>query len=99
MNYADADKLRTNSIFIYNNYSESLSNKLQAFDDYLHAEYCLQIIKNQYDDSFLNYEDFCKYEVGDMLLEDKYEKDFKEGIKNKYGYKVRETYYLDNETS
>lgn len=85
MPYPQADKLRTDSIHIYTRYSSTMEEKLEAFDNYLKSEFSLEVERCDYKVDKLDYEQFCKIEVGTMQADDHISQEFLDAIIDKYG--------------
>ena len=85
MKYSDADKLRNDSIMSFRKPQSSMEDKLNAFDDYLHAEFSLEIARCNYETNHLDYEDFCKIEVGTLNVNYVIPEDFIDMLIEKYG--------------
>lgn len=85
MNWGDADKLRSDSVFTFRNPSTSFDEKLDAFDNYLKADFSLEIIRSNYEYEHLNYEHYCKVEVGTLERDDLVSQDIIDALIRKYG--------------
>lgn len=66
MKYSDADKIRSESISNFRNPNKTFEEKISCFDNCLKASFSLEIARNNYDISDLNYEDFCKSEISTL---------------------------------
>lgn len=85
MKYSDADKLRNDSIAAFRNPNKTIDERLNAFDDYLHAEFSLEIARCNYETSHLDYEDFRKIEVGTLNADYVISEDLIDMLVEKYG--------------
>ena len=85
MKYSDADKLRNDSISDFRNPNKTIDERLVAFDDFLHADFSLEIARCNYETDNLNYEDFCKVEVGTLNADYAIPEDFIDNLVEKYG--------------
>ena len=83
--YGESDKVRTESIFEFRKYGNTLEQKMAAFEKYLQASFSLEIIQNSYNYEKLNYEQFCKAEVATMHEDDCISKEFINALADKYG--------------
>lgn len=64
--YSDASKTRSESISNFRNPQNTLEEKMVAFDEYLKSSFSLEISNCNYEIEHLNYEEFCKVEVGTL---------------------------------
>lgn len=94
MKYSDADKLRNDSISNFRNPNKTMDERLSAFDDYLHADFSLEISRANYETDHLNYEEFCKVEVGTLEPDWAISQEFIDLLINKYG--VNKEYLIGN---
>lgn len=85
MKYSDADKLRNDSISDFRNPDKKINERINAFDDFLHAEFSLEISRCNYEIDHLNYEDFCKVEVGTLEADWVISEEFIDLLVEKYG--------------
>ena len=85
MKYSDADKLRNDSISDFRNPNKTIDERLNAFDDYLCAEFSLEIARCKYETNHLDYDDFCKIEVGTLNADYVISEDFVDMLVEKYG--------------
>ena len=85
MKYSDADKLRNDSISDFRNPNKTIDERLVAFDYFLHADFSLEIARCNYETDNLNYEDFCKVEVGTLNADHAIPEDFIDNLVEKYG--------------
>lgn len=83
--FSAADKERTDSIFAFRSYLNGLEEKMSAFEEYLQASFSIEIIRNNYNIENLDYEQFCKIEVGTLHEDDCISKEFVDAIIEKYG--------------
>lgn len=82
---SEAERQKTDSIFEFRKTSESIENRLLAFDNYLQAAFSIEIHNNGCDFSRLNYEDFCKIEVSTLQVDYAITEEFIELLADKYG--------------
>lgn len=83
--YLDADKERTDSIFAFRRYGNSLDEKMLAFEKYLQSSFSLEINRNNYNIDNLDYKEFCKVEVSSLHEDDCISKEFMDALIDKYG--------------
>lgn len=83
--YLDADKERTDSIFTFRRYGNSLDEKMLAFEKYLQSSFSLEINRNNYNIDNLDYKEFCKVEVSSLHEDDCISKEFMDALIDKYG--------------
>lgn len=83
--YSIADKERTDSIFEFRSYRNSLEQKMTAFEKYLQSSFSLEINRNNYDIDNLDYKEFCKVEVSSLHEDDCISKEFMDALIDKYG--------------
>ena len=94
MHYADASKARSDSISNFRNPENLITNKMDAFEDYLKASFSLEISNCNYEIERLNYEEFCKVEVGTLEPDWAISQELIETLIEKYG--VDKEYLLGN---
>lgn len=102
MNYAKADKLRTDSIFAFRNPANDYDQKQIAFEKYLQASFSLEIIRNNYEIEHLDYYEYCRYEVGSLSPDDLISQDFIDILIQNYGVDtsyIQDSSYLLARTS
>lgn len=85
MKYSDADKLRNDSISGFRNPNKTIEERLNAFDNCLQADFSLEIARCNYETDNLDYEDFCKVEVGTLNADYAISEDFIDILVEKYG--------------
>ena len=85
MKYSDADKLRSDSIADFRNPNKTIYERLNAFDNCLQADFSLEIARCNYEMDNLNYEDFCKVEVGTLNVDYVISEEFIDILVEKYG--------------
>lgn len=94
MHYSDATKARSESISNFRNPQNTLENKMVAFDEYLKSSFSLEISNCNYEIEHLNYEDFCKVEVGTLEPDWAISNEFVDILAEKYG--VDKDYMIEN---
>lgn len=85
MNYTDAYDTRNNSIDIIRNPQRSIGDRLDAFDNYLQASFSIEIANRSYNIEGLDYEQFCKVEVGSIETDWIITEEFIDLLTDKYG--------------
>jgi transcriptional regulator with XRE-family HTH domain len=95
VNYAEANKIRSDSISAFRNPENSIDEKVSAFDDCLKAEFSLEISRSNYEIRHLNYEDFCKREVGTLEPDWAISQELIDRLVDKYG--VDKNFFNGNE--
>lgn len=95
MNFSEANDEKTDRIFEFRNPQKTLEEKIEAFDKYLEAAFSLEICQNNYNIDHLDYEQFCKVEVGTLEPDCAISKEFIDAIIEKYG--VDKAYITGNE--
>lgn len=83
--FAFAEKQKTDSIFGFRNPQSSLEEKVTFFEKYLQAAFSLHIIEKHYEYDDLDYEEFCRSEVKDMTEDWAISKEFIDALSDKYG--------------
>ena len=84
MDYGVANSEKESSIMEFRNPQETIENRVDAFDRYLQAEFSIEIYRKNYDITNLDYEDFCKVEVGTLKLDYAISEKFKKVLAEKY---------------
>lgn len=95
--YQEASDLRNHSIKKYTNHSSSLSERIEAYGDYLKYDYLIYIMNNSLDLSLEDFETYCKKDIG--LAEtkkvcDELDPKMYEMLVSKYGVISDENYHL-----
>lgn len=95
MPFNEANIEKTDKIFEFRNPQKTLEGKIDAFDKYLEAAFSLEICQNNYNIDHLNYEKFCKVEVGTLEPDYAISDEFIDALIEKYG--VDKSYIAGNE--
>lgn len=95
MKLSDADKLRNDSITNFRNPNRTIDERLNSFDDYLRADFSSEIARSNYEADHLNYEDFCKVEVGTLEVDWVISEELIDILIEKYG--IDRNYMFGNE--
>lgn len=85
MNYSEAYDTRNTSIDSFRNPDKSIDERLKAFDEYLKAAFSLEISKCHYNAEHLDYDQFCKIEVGTLEPDWIISEEFIDRLAEKYG--------------
>lgn len=83
--YSIADKERTDSIFEFRSYRNSLEQKMTAFEKYLQSSFSIEINRNDYIIDNLDYKEFCKTEVSALHEDDCISQELIDALIDKYG--------------
>lgn len=94
LHYADASKVKSDSISNFRNPQNTLEEKVTTFDDYLKASFSLEISNCNYEINHLNYEEFCKVEVGTLEPDWTISQELIDTLIDKYG--VDKDYLIGN---
>ena len=85
MSFAEANIERNNSISEFRNPQKTLEAKLEIFEKYLKAAFSLEICKNNYNIDYLDYNQFCKVEVGNIEPDSTISQRLVDALVEKYG--------------
>ena len=85
MDYATANRVRTDAINDFRNPQKSLEERLAAFDNYLKADFSLEISKRNHETDNFNYDDYSKSEVSTLQTDWVITDDLIDKIAEKYG--------------
>lgn len=95
MNFSKASIEKTDRIFEFRNPQKTLEGKIDTFEKYLEASFSLEICQNDYDIENLDYNQFCKVEVGTLEPDWSISQELIDALIEKYG--VDKEYLLGNE--
>lgn len=95
MSFSEASIEKTDRIFEFRNPQKTLEGKIDAFEKYLEAAFSLEICQDNYNIDHLDYEQFCKVEVGTLEPDYAISKEFIDALIEKYG--VDKAYITGNE--
>lgn len=95
MVFSEANKAKENGIEDFRNPYKPIDERMEAFDNCLKAEFSLEILRRNYCVENLNYEDFCKVEVGTLEVDWVVSEEILDLIIKKYG--VDKKYMQGNE--
>ena len=95
MPFSEASIEKTDKIFEFRNPQKTLEGKIDAFEKYLEAAFSLEICQNNYNIDHLDYEQFCKVEVGTLEPDYAISNEFIDALIEKYG--VDKSYLSGNE--
>ncbi len=95
MPFSEASIEKTDRIFEFRNPQKTLEGKIDAFEKYLEAAFSLEICQNNYNIDHLDYEQFCKVEVGTLEPDYAISNEFIDALIEKYG--VDKSYLSGNE--
>lgn len=95
MPFSEASIEKTDRIFEFRNPQKTLEGKIDAFEKYLEAAFSLEICQNNYNIDHLDYEQFCKVEVGTLEPDYAISQEFINALIDKYG--VDKAYIIGNE--
>ena len=85
MEYATANSVRTDAINDFRNPQKSLEERVAAFDNYLKADFSLEISKRNHEIDNFNYDDYCKREVLSLQTDWVITDELIDAIAEKYG--------------
>lgn len=85
MGYTEAEKQRTDSIYAFRSYQKSIEEKVKAFDKYLESSFSLEILRNNFELTGLDYDQFCRVEVSTLYSDDCISQEFIDTLIEKYG--------------
>ena len=94
MPFSEASIEKTDRIFEFRNPQKTLEGKIDAFEKYLEAAFSLEICQNNYNIDHLDYEQFCKVEVGTLEPDWAISNEFVDILAEKYG--VDKDYMIEN---
>lgn len=94
MPFSEASIEKTDRIFEFRNPQKTLEGKIDAFEKYLEASFSLEICQNNYNIDHLDYEQFCKVEVGTLEPDWAISNEFVDILAEKYG--VDKDYMIEN---
>ena len=95
MAFSEASIEKSDRILEFRNSQKTIEGKIEAFEKYLEAAFSLEICQNNYDIEHLDYEQFCKVEVGTLEPDHTISKELIEALVEKYG--VDKAYIIGNE--
>lgn len=95
MPFAEASIEKNNFISEFRNPQKTLESKLEIFEKYLKAAFSLEICKNDYNIDYLDYNQFCKVEVGNIEPDSTISQRLVDALVEKYG--VDKEYLSGNE--
>lgn len=95
MPFSEASIEKTDRIFEFRNPQKTLEGKIDAFEKYLEAAFSLEICQNNYNIDRLDYEQFCKVEVGTLEPDYAISQEFIDALIEKY--RVDKGYLSGNE--
>lgn len=95
MPFSEASIEKTDRIFEFRNPQKTLEEKIDAFEKYLEAAFSLEICQNNYNIDHLDYEQFCKVEVGTLEPDYAISNEFIDALIEKHG--VDKSYLSGNE--
>lgn len=95
MTFSEANIERTDRISEFRNPQKTIEGKMGAFEKYLEAAFSLMICQNDYDIEHLNYEQFCKVEVGNLKPDWAISQELIDALIEKYG--IDKEYLSGNE--
>lgn len=85
MEYATANSVRTDAINDFRNPQKSLEERVADFDNYLKADFSLEISKRNHEIDNFNYDDYCKREVLSLQTDWVITDELIDAIAEKYG--------------
>ena len=95
MTFSEASIEKSDRILEFRNSQKTIEGKIEAFEKYLEAAFSLEICQSNYDIEHLDYERFCKVEVGTLEPDYAISKELIDTLVEKYG--VDKAYIIGNE--